>query len=436
MSALARYFNDQGKNVSGYDKTRSNITDALIKEGIDVHFQEDINLIPDNPDLVIYTPAIPSSNEEYKNILSKGHKVYKRSEVLGLLSHGKFTIAVAGTHGKTSISSLITHIFSSAEIPVTAFVGGIMKNFNSNYISADNAKIIIVEADEFDRSFLQLEPDIAIINSVDADHLDIYNSKTELLEGFSKFTSKIKKGGHLLLNKKISMETPTDVKTSYYSIDAKTDYFASEIDDHEIPNSFKITTPAGITETFMLNVPGRHNIENALAAISASETFGIELPVIRKALYGYKGVKRRYDIRVLNKNSTYIDDYAHHPREIYSFVSAVKKQFPGKKITGIFQPHLYSRTRDFMEEFARSLELLDQIYLMEIYPAREKPIKDITSEKLLECIKSKNKKLLSAGELLEEIGKHKPELLVSMGAGDIDKLVKPIEKIMKNEKVY
>lgn len=428
MSALARYFHAKGVFVSGYDKTPTELTQKLIEEGIEVRYNENIKLIKkNNPELIIYTPAISASNKELKYFQENNFIIKKRSEILGIICNEKFLIAVAGTHGKTSISSIITHILKCGGKKITAFVGGISKNYNSNFVNDKNSEIVIAEADEFDRSFLTLNPDIAIISSVDADHLDIYGSGEKLEESFVLFSDNIKKDGKLIINKNIQQIFNHKKNKFLYSVNEKEDFFASNIKIENGKFIFDLNLENEIIREIKFEIPGDHNIENAVAASAVAYILGIENHIIKKALESYKGVKRRFDIKINRDDFVFIDDYAHHPEELKSTIKAAKELFPDKKISGIFQPHLYSRTRDFADDFARSLELLDEIILLDIYPAREKPIYGVDSKMLLEKINSGNKILCKKYDLIAELKKRKIEVLLTLGAGDIDKLVQTIK---------
>jgi len=431
MSALARYFKAKGKQVGGYDRTKTQLTEQLENEGINVHYEENTDLIPENTGLVVYTPAVPSSNKEFVCLQERNIPFLKRSEVLGLITAGAFTIAIAGTHGKTTVSSIVTHIFKTAGIPVNAFVGGIMKNYNTNIVHDDKPQVIIVEADEYDRSFLRLNPDIAVITSIDADHLDIYQNRNELVNNFSAFINKIKPGGTLLLNEKLKTGNNYNLTVFQYGLEDNTIFRAWEIRYSRLTEKFNMALLSDIVKDVTLEIPGVHNIENCMAAAAISWVYGIDSGYIKKGIESYRGVKRRFDIRTNIKGSVYIDDYAHHPEEIRAFVKAVKMHFTNQKITGIFQPHLFSRTRDFMDEFAEVLGELDMVYVMDIYPAREKPLTGINSGVLLEKIRNTNKQHTTHENIIEIIKQNKPEVLVTMGAGDIDKLVGPLEEIMR-----
>ncbi|MCD4771926.1 MAG: UDP-N-acetylmuramate--L-alanine ligase [Bacteroidales bacterium] len=428
MSALARYFHTNGIFVSGYDKIPTELTQKLIEEGIEIHYNENIDLIKKiNIELVVYTPAIPPSNEELKYFRENNIMIKKRSEILGMICNEKFLIAVAGTHGKTSISSIITHILKCADKKITAFVGGISKNYNSNFVNDKNSEIVIAEADEFDRSFLTLNPDIAIISSVDDDHLDIYGSGEKLKESFVLFSGNIKNAGKLIINKNIQQIFSHKKDKLLYSSNEIVNYFALNINIKNGKYIFDLSLENNIIREIEFKIPGIHNIENAVAASAVAHLLGVETCFIKKALESYKGVKRRFDIKINRDDFVFIDDYAHHPEELKSTIGTTKELFPDKKICGIFQPHLYSRTRDFADDFARSLELLDEIILLDIYPAREKPIHGVDSKMLLDKINSENKILCNKNELIKELMKRKIEVLLTLGAGDIDKLVQSIK---------
>ncbi len=431
MSALARFFKQKGVQVSGYDKTDTNLTKALMLEGIDISFKDEIDLIPGNIDLVVYTPAIPKDHKQFNHLKASKIPMLKRSELLGGITKNKFTIAVAGTHGKTTITSMIAHIFLTAGVKVAAFVGGITKNYKSNFIGLADAEVIIVEADEYDRSFLSLSPDISLISSMDADHLDIYHSKEHLIASFKLFAGQLKPNGTLIVNLKV-FECLTGINCATYGLSQDADLFASEIEIMDRAYHFNFRSKNDSVNNLKFKIPGRHNLENIIAAISVAKQYGINNASIKEALKTYKGVNRRFDIVVNEHNSVYIDDYAHHPEEINACIKAVREFYPNQKITGVFQPHLFSRTRDFADEFAESLESLDELILLEIYPARELPIEGINSSYLLNKVKLEYKHLLTTREVLDFVEKTKPELLLTIGAGDIDKLVEPLKKRMSD----
>jgi len=457
MSAIARYFNSIGIAVSGYDKTPTSLTNELIKEGIKIHFEDNINLIdksflslPKNEVLVIVTPAIPKNHSELNYFVDNNYELKKRAEVLGMITSSTYTAAVAGTHGKTTTSTILTHILKSSGYDVTAFLGGIAKNYNNNFIAGSNVNTeaehqmmrfrmdvlspTVVEADEYDRSFLTLHPDVAIVTSVDADHLDIYGDDKQLKESFKLFTSLVKSRGALISKFGLNYElaSASDVKIYHYALKEHTDFFAKNIRIEEGKYIFNLESCIENISDICFGFPGLHNVENALAAIAAAQIMGV-LPLdIKKALKSFTGVNRRFDYRINTPNFVYIDDYAHHPEEIKACLNSIKQLYPNKKITGIFQPHLYSRTRDFAAEFSTSLSLLDDVILMEIYPARELPIAGITSAMLLSKIDCNTKQILNTDEILEYIRTNNIEVLVTIGAGDIDQLVGPIEKLFSN----
>jgi UDP-N-acetylmuramate--alanine ligase len=460
MSAIARYFNTLGIFVSGYDKTPTPLTDALINEGIKIHFSDDVNLIertfiqrPKSETLIVITPAIPKNHKEYNFFRENDFVIKKRSEVLGMITESTFTAAVAGTHGKTTTSTILTHILKSSGYDVTAFLGGIAKNYNSNFIAGnsihdgseltDRVKFkmdvltpTVVEADEYDRSFLTLHPDVAIVTSVDPDHLDIYGDDKQLKESFKLFTSQIVSRGTLITKSGLNYQLAhaSDVKIYKYALETHADFFAYGIKIHEGKYHFNLNSCIENITDISFGLPGLHNVENAVAAIAAAQVMGV-LPLdIKKSLKEFKGVNRRFDYRMNTKDFIYIDDYAHHPEEIKACINSIKQLYPGKKITGIFQPHLYSRTRDFALEFSKSLSLLDEVILMEIYPARELPIAGVSAAMLLNDIKCEFKKVMNAHEILNYLQEHRPELLVTIGAGDIDQLVLPIEKLFTHAK--
>ena len=430
MSALARFFVAEGKKVSGYDKTPSPLTQSLEDEGIEIVFDDDPNLIPQTPDIVIYTPAIPGDNLIYNHLKNKEIPFYKRSEILGEISKEFFTIAVAGTHGKTTITSLISHILKYNNLPVTGFVGGICKNYKSNLILSENSKILVVEADEFDRSFLTLHPDIAIISSMDADHLDIYGSQDFLKESFFLFSRQIKKGGFLIIKKGLSVAPNLNINVQEYSVEGNTLIEAKNIKIKKGETHFTLNINGSYSEDYATFLPGKHNVENITAAAAAAYRLGINDLELSKAISTYTGVTRRFDIKINSPERIYIDDYAHHPAEITATLKAVRNLHPDKKITIIFQPHLFSRTRDFGDDFGKALSLADEVLLMDIYPAREKPIKGITSKWLLDKIACNNKQIVDFDNVIQIITQLNPELILTLGAGDIDRIVEPLKKAL------
>ncbi len=436
MSAIARYFNTLGKNVAGYDKVSKPLTLDLVNEGIQIHYNDDVKNIPDEfknneNTLVVYTPAIPNNNSELGYFKSNGFQIKKRSEVLGILSQQKKCIAVAGTHGKTTISTMIAHFMRQSRMGCDAFLGGISKNYNTNFLVDSKSKYIVVEADEFDRSFLKLNPQKAIITSVDADHLDIYSDENDLKDTFKQFVNQINAGGKLVVKAGIDLEIPKrdDIDIYTYSLNSDSDFKAENI---RIENGLYVFDFVGIKgriKNLILGLPGLLNVENVVAAISMATLSGVHNDEIFNAISKFKGIQRRFDYQIQRKDLVYIDDYAHHPEELKASIGSVKELYKDKKITGIFQPHLYSRTKDFAKEFANSLELLDEIILLEIYPAREEPIPGVTSEIIFNKINNKNKVLIKKTELLKELENRKPEVLMTLGAGDIDEFVEPIKNI-------
>ncbi|MCX6257704.1 MAG: UDP-N-acetylmuramate--L-alanine ligase [Bacteroidia bacterium] len=432
MSALARYFRLMGKIVTGYDRTPTSLTDELISEGIDLHFEEDLKIAagykPDET-LVIYTPAVPPDHAELDWFRMNNFTVMKRAEVLGVLSAEKDTVAVAGTHGKTTVSTMIAHILKCSDKDCSAFLGGISKNYNTNFLYSGHSDIVVTEADEFDRSFLHLSPQIAVVTATDADHLDIYGDLRELRKSFSLFTSKIKNGGHLVYHKGIDLQINVDssVKVHSYSASEEADFYARNISLQNGFFHFDLVLPGNRSiPGISLQAPGRINVENAVAAAAAAWLAGAGQESVKTALQSFTGVIRRLDIRIDRNDLIYIDDYAHHPEELRAAISSVKEVWPGKKITGIFQPHLYSRTRDFATEFAQSLDLLDGLLLLEIYPARESAIPGVDSGLIFNKMKLKNKILCTKDQVIDILKNKKPEVLMTLGAGDIDGLVDPI----------
>ncbi len=439
MSGLARYFKSLGKSVSGYDKTPSTLTHEMENEGIEIHYEDSIDLInaellgSSNETLVIFTPAVPHDHCELKYFSERRFNLHKRAEVLGWITEGHYTVAVAGTHGKTTTTTLITHILRSSGNDPMAFLGGVSKNYDTNILlgkSGNENKVMVVEADEYDRSFLKLSPDISVITSIDPDHLDIYNNKAAMEESYSMFANRTHIEGCLITKEKVQSTIQHSGKTYIYSLDQKADFFAKNIHTHEGFYMYDVVTPFGEIKSVKLGVAGLHNVENSIAATAVAKVLNVDDDNIRKALGSFAGVERRFDYQIKTSNLVYIDDYAHHPEEIRACLSSVRAMYPGKKITGIFQPHLYTRTRDFAEGFARSLELVDNLILLDIYPARELPIEGITSSMLLDKVNIKNKRLCTKAELIDEVTSHMPEVLVTMGAGDIDRLVEPLKNAL------
>lgn len=438
MSGLARYFKSIGKSVGGYDKTPSTLTHEMENEGIDIHYDDKVALINKEilshssatDTLIIYTPAIPADHSELKYFADKKYSIHKRAEVLGWITEGHFTVAVAGTHGKTTTSTLVTHILRSSGMDCMAFLGGVSKNYHTNILlgeSGNENKVMVVEADEYDRSFLTLSPDVAVITSIDPDHLDIYNDTAHMVESYALFANRTHAEGCLITKERVQSTIQHKGNVLEYSLDKKGDYFAKNINSKEGHYTYDVVTPYGEIRSVKLGISGLHNIENSVAATAVAKVLNVDDEEIRKALGTFAGVERRFDYQIQTPYLVFIDDYAHHPEEIKACLSSVRAMYPGKKITAIFQPHLYSRTRDFADGFARSLELADNLILLDIYPARELPIEGITSTMLLNKVNLKNKKLCSKAELVDDVISNIPEVLVTMGAGDIDRLVEPLK---------
>ncbi|NCD71379.1 UDP-N-acetylmuramate--L-alanine ligase [Mucilaginibacter agri] len=433
MSGLARYFAHLGCTVCGYDKTSTPLTTELHKEGIEIVFDDNKSLIPaefhspDEHTLIIYTPAIPKNSEILNFFIDSGFKLFKRSQVLGILSEGMYTIAVAGTHGKTTTSCMVAHILKHSGKDCAAFLGGIASNYNTNVLYGNN-NIMVVEADEYDRSFLTLHPDIAIVTSMDADHLDIYGDHSHLTESFELFVSQLKPNGNVIAKKGLEIDS-----TLKYSITEQTDVYAENIRIEQGEFYFDFKNNSGVViNDIHLGIPGIHNIENAVAAIQAALLVDVEPEKIKTALTAFRGVKRRFEYLVKSAGHVYIDDYAHHPEELRAAISSVKRIYPDKKLTVIFQPHLFTRTRDFADGFAEVLSMADELILLDIYPARELPIEGVTSQMLLDKMSLGNKMILSKAETLAYIKNKKPELLLTVGAGDIDQLVQPLKQMLSH----
>ncbi len=433
MSALARYLKSQGKVVSGYDKTSTKLTKKLESEGIEILYTDDHAKYPSDIDLVIYTPAIPSSHKGLYWYKEQGFKVIKRSEALGLISENKKCIAVAGTHGKTSTSALITQVLSSSEIAFSSFIGGLMLPNGINYVNR-GSEWVVVEADEYDRSFLKLNPDIAILMSMDADHLDIYGDHKSMLGGYWAFIEKIRSGGTLIFKHDLEVLFPDNwkerlkaKKVSHVSFGLENGMaYSSDIQVKDGRFEFSFNWERIKIDQISSSMPGRHNIENSTAAIITGLKLGMAAEDIKKAIGTFKGIFRRFERLFEDEDLVYIDDYAHHPRELDAAISAAKELFPGKKITGIFQPHLYTRTRDFAQEFATALNRLDSIILCPIYPAREEPIPGVTSKIITRCLTNDQVWNLKESEVVNFLKDHKTDVIMTLGAGDIDLLREPI----------
>ncbi len=445
MSALARWFKRQGKYVAGYDRTETPLTRQLQEEGIEVSYEDCASSIPekiiDQPKdaLVVFTPAIPSDSEILNYFKDHKYKIKKRSEVLGAITRQSFTIAVAGTHGKTTTSAIIAHILKETNQNMVAFLGGILQNYESNLVinkKSGQALNMVVEADEYDRSFLTLSPDIAIVTAIDPDHLDIYGEHSVMQKGFSDFINKLKNKGTLIIYKglyeKVIPEDRPDIKVREYGL-SHIPIRAENIRLEKEEVRFDYYSPAEIIENIPLSLPGFHNIENAIAAITACLKMGIDGSAIKAAISTFRGIKRRFEYILYTDNLVFIDDYAHHPEEIKALLSSLRAIFEGHKITALFQPHLYTRTRDFAAEFAEALDLADEVLIMDIYPAREKPIKGVGPEMILEKMHLEKKSLCSRIDVIEELDERDLDIIVTIGAGDIDQLVEPIKILLSTK---
>lgn len=427
MSALARYFKTIGKQVSGYDKTPSILTSELIESGIDIHFEDNINLIPNDyyaeNTLVIITPAVPVKHSEWNYFLERDYQVKKRAEVLGIITQDTFCFAVAGTHGKTTTSSILGHILYESGADVTAFIGGIVENYDSNLIGTGKT-VTVVEADEFDRSFLHLHPNIACITSMDADHLDIYGTSAAIEESFVEFANKVEDKSKLF----ITSELPIEGMICGVNEDAVFEAFNVRIESGSYV--FDVKTPDETIKDLRFGLPGKHNLMNALMALAMAITYGTPTEVIAKALVSFKGIRRRFSYQIKEDNLVYIDDYAHHPTEINAVHQAVRELYPGQKVLAIFQPHLFSRTRDFADNFAKSLSAFDEVFLMEIYPARELPMEGINSQWLMDKMTNEHKKIVSKEDLIPSILGNDATVIVTIGAGDLGEMVPSIKKAL------
>ena len=432
MSGLARYFHHLGCVVCGYDKTSTDLTSDLQKEGIPVIFDDNAGWIPsafhtpDESTLIIFTPAVPKDSVILNFFKDSGFELFKRSQVLGIISRGMFTVAVAGAHGKTTTSTMIAHILKDSGKDCSAFLGGISTNYHTNVLYGKN-NIVVVEADEYDRSFLTLLPDIAIITSMDADHLDIYGDKDHLADSFRLFASQIKPGGQLIHKTGLPLEGGLT-----YAAEMEADAHASNIRIENGDFYFDFTNGKVTIPGIKLGIPGTHNVENAVAAIESALMLDISPDAVKSALGSFAGVKRRFEYIVKNNDHIYIDDYAHHPEELKACIRSVKRLYPGKKLTAIFQPHLYTRTRDFADGFAEALDLVDELLILDIYPAREMPIEGVNADMILGKMKLQNKRKCGKQEAVEIVKNEKPGLLLTVGAGDIDQLVQPLKHALQD----
>ena len=439
MSNLARYFLSKGKRVGGYDRAQTKLTELLRQEGAFVHYEDNPADIPGDftdkeQTLVVYTPAVPASHRELAYFREQGFTIIKRAQLLGEITRTSDALCVAGTHGKTTVSSMTAHLLRQSKVDCSAFLGGILKNYNSNLLLSDTSNITVVEADEYDRSFHWLNPWIAIITSADPDHLDIYSTAEAYRESFEKFTSLIRPGGHLLLRKGASV-TPRvagNVRVWSYS-ETEGDYHAENIRVGNGQIVFDFVSPEGVIKGIELGVPVRINIENGVAAMAAAQLSGATPDELRAAMRSFRGPERRFDFRIKSDQIVFIDDYAHHPNELSAAIRSIKALYPEKKVTAVFQPHLYSRTKDFADEFAESLSLLEEVILLDIYPAREEPIEGVSSQLVFDKIRSANKMLCKKEELLGLLREMPLEVLVTFGAGDIDRLLLDIERLLKEK---
>jgi UDP-N-acetylmuramate--alanine ligase len=440
MSALARYFKFHGKNVSGYDKTETVLTKELVKEGIPVHYEDSESLAPKDAELIVYTPAVPKDHAELNYYRQHDYPIFKRSDVLGMITASSFNICVAGTHGKTTVSTMVAHVLRHSDFGCNAFLGGIAVNYNTNFWR-HKRNVCVVEADEYDRSFLKLNPDVAVITSMDPDHLDVYQTAELMEDAFVEFSKKIKKGGLLLSKSGLPRENQFNAENHLtYSLDnEKADVYASNIRMLQGSYEFDVRMKGWKLSDVILNMGGRHNVENAIVAIAVAHHLGIEDAKIKDAVHAFKGVKRRFEYVIKSPDFVFIDDYAHHPEELRALITGTKNLFEGMTCTIIFQPHLFTRTRDFADGFAEVLDLADEAIVLPIYPARELPIEGVTSELLISKMSKSNKKSMSKPELLKYIneefltnsGLRTGQVLVMAGAGDIDAMVQEVREIIE-----
>lgn len=430
MSAIARFFSVNGKNVAGYDKTSSQITKDLMDLGIEIHFEDAVKNIPisfldKNKTLVIFTPAVPKAHTQLNYFIKNDFTILKRAEILGKITENTFCLAVAGTHGKTTTSAILGHIM--AHVNATSFLGGVAENYNSNFILGDD-KVSVVEADEFDRSFLKLSPNIACVTSMDADHLDIYKNEEAITTSFAEFSNKV--SDTLIVAKGLPLKGVT------YAIEDKADYTAHNLQIHKGKYVFDVTTPTSIIKNISFYLPGKHNVMNALAALAMADIYGVSLEVIKERLENFKGVKRRFSYKIKTADFVLIDDYAHHPTEINAVENSIREMYPNEKILVVFQPHLFSRTKDFVDDFASALSKFDEVLLLDIYPAREKPIAGVNSDWLLNKINTSQKKLTQKNNLVKDIKNATAKIVVMLGAGDVGVLVNTVTETLLKEQSY
>jgi UDP-N-acetylmuramate--alanine ligase len=434
MSAIARYLNNNGHKVYGYDRTQTQLSIQLEQEGMNISYEDDPTCLPSNIDLVIYTPAIPKDNKILQEVINRGLRLEKRAIALSEIIKDKKVVAISGTHGKTTTSGLLAHLLHNSKIGCSAFLGGIANNYSTNMLCNEKSEYVVVEADEYDRSFLQLRPYIAAITSISPDHLDIYQNRDNLEQAFTQFANQTNKNGRIFLKKEVSIETNTDITTNTYSLtNIESDYYAWNLRVSNGSYYFDYHTPEKIYYDMQMTYPGIHNIENAILALSIALTLGVSEYELRSALKSFKGMKRRFDLKFKTAETIYYDDYAHHPEEIEATITSLRHLYPNKRICGIFQPHLYSRTKDFADEFAKALEELDDIILLPIYPAREEPIPGITSKTILHKINKMDKYHVTKEQLFPLLSALQLQLLVTLGAGDIDQLIEPIIELLTDD---
>ena len=444
MSALALYFSKGGYKIAGYDRSESRISHSLAENGCEITYIDDLSVLPDlfsnikekNKVIIVYTPAIPAENKILAFFRINEYQIYKRSEILGEISRHTDTLAVAGTHGKTTVSTMMAHLLKQSHVDCSAFLGGISKNYESNLLLGES-RFTVMEADEFDRSFHRLSPLIAVVTSLDADHLDIYGDQATMIKAYNEFCAKIRNGGDLIVNSRIRREiiVPEGVSCFTYGLDEDADYRSYDIKHCKDYYSFSFKSPSVTLKDLHFAFPGIINIENFTAAIAVALMCGVTEQEIRKAVLLFQGVRRRFDIRINVPDLAFVDDYAHHPEEIRACITCIKEYFAGRKVTGIFQPHLFSRTQDHAEGFARILDELDEVILLPIYPAREKPIPGVTSELIFNKMRSKNKRLLAKSDIPGQLDSNKIDVLLTIGAGDIDSLVIPIEDKLRRDRL-
>jgi len=444
MSALALYFSKGGYKIAGYDRSESRISLSLAENGCEITYIDDLSVLPDlfsnikekNKVIIVYTPAIPAENKILAFFRINEYQIYKRSEILGEISRHTDTLAVAGTHGKTTVSTMIAHLLKQSHVDCSAFLGGISKNYESNLLLGES-RFTVMEADEFDRSFHRLSPLIAVVTSLDADHLDIYGDQATMIKAYNEFCAKIRNGGDLIVNSRIRREiiVPEGVSCFTYGLDEDADYRSYDIKHFKDYYSFSFKSPSVTLKDLHFAFPGIINIENFTAAIAVALMCGVTEQEIRKAVLLFQGVRRRFDIRINVPGLAFVDDYAHHPEEIRACITCIKEYFAGRKVTGIFQPHLFSRTLDHAEGFARILDELDEVILLPIYPARERPIPGVTSELIFNKMRSKNKRLLAKSDIPGQLDSNKIDVLLTIGAGDIDSLVIPIEDKLRRDRL-